>query len=201
MKNLIAFALLIVSGIASADQPAPKQGFNCDIPAVELTKISVIELESWLAHCQVKTNVVDHAVKNAVENKDKVSAWGQASKDFAHAIGIAAKELGIAVNDFLNSPAGWILAGLLIFNFGGSTFISAILWIFMVCVWLFSFYKFYKAFAFSYEYQYVPILWGLTSVKRVASEKSIDPEWTSGFVCFGTVFTVSFMIISGVALF
>lgn len=44
-------------------------------------------------------------VKEAV-TAENISAFGQASRDVAKAIGLAASELGLAVNEFLRSPAG-----------------------------------------------------------------------------------------------
>lgn len=56
------------------------------------------------------------------------ATWGQqaaaAAEGFAKALGIAAKELNIHINDFLKSPAGMLTAALIIWKVAGSAIIG-----------------------------------------------------------------------------
>lgn len=45
---------------------------------------------------------------------EKLSAYAEVATQVAKALGVAAKELGLAVNDFLKSPAGLLTAGVII---------------------------------------------------------------------------------------
>ena len=55
------------------------------------------------------------------------ATWGQqaaaAAEGFAKALGIAAKELGVTVNDFLHTDAGKLTAALIIWKIAGATII------------------------------------------------------------------------------
>lgn len=99
-----------------------------------------------------------------------VSAWGAVAKDVAHAVGIAAKELGVATNDFLNSPAGLLVAFLIIFKVMGSylayVFISIPFSLVLIWVWV----KLNKTMTIKkIDYDYKPALFGLFQRKVITS--------------------------------
>jgi hypothetical protein len=56
------------------------------------------------------------------------STWGSqaavAAEGFAKALGIAARELGVTVNDFLGTPAGKLTAAVIIWKVAGATIVS-----------------------------------------------------------------------------
>jgi len=108
-----------------------------------------------------------------------VSAWGAVAKDVAHAVGIAAKELGVATNDFLNSPAGLLVAFLIIFKVMGNylayVFISIPFSLVLIWVWV----KLNKTMAIKkITYDYKPVLFGLFQRKVITSVDYGDGEIT-----------------------
>lgn len=51
----------------------------------------------------------------------EANEWAEIAKGVAEAIGIAAQELGVAVNDFLKSDAGFLVAVLIVWQVAGDT--------------------------------------------------------------------------------
>ena len=68
------------------------------------------------------------------------STWGTqaaaAAEGFARALAIAAKELGVTINDFLNTPAGKLTAMLIIWKVAGTAIMHALYGLFFVTVGL-----------------------------------------------------------------
>lgn len=50
----------------------------------------------------------------------KLTQWGQVAKEFSGALGIAAREMGVAANEFLGTPAGKLTAVVIVWNYMGS---------------------------------------------------------------------------------
>jgi hypothetical protein len=78
---------------------------------------------------QIKSQIAQAAAQNAVDASPGqvlgvAATWGQqaaiAAEGFATALSIAAKELGFAVNDFLNTDAGKLTAVLIIWKVAGA---------------------------------------------------------------------------------
>jgi hypothetical protein len=95
---------------------------------------------------------------------DSAKEWSEIAESFAKAAGTAAKELGVATNEFLNSPAGYLLAGVLVFNYGGGLILIGIP--FMIL----SFFGIKHAWRWAYTdkvtYENVPVLWGFWTIRR-----------------------------------
>lgn len=57
---------------------------------------------------------------------DKVDKWLDVGEHFGKMIGGAAKEVGVAANDFVQSPVGMLTAGLIIWHYVGSVLVHVI---------------------------------------------------------------------------
>jgi hypothetical protein len=109
---------------------------------------------------------------------ETASKWSAAAKGFAEALGIAAKELGIAANDFLDSPAGYLLAAILLFNYAGGAIVGFPFTIFTLIFW---WYVNRRVLIESVEHERVPLLWGAFSVRRVKNIVYDKSEYTAIF--------------------
>lgn len=138
------------------------------------------------------------------------STWGNqaaaAAEGFAKAIGIAARELGVTVNDFLKTDAGKLTAALIIWKVAGATIIHMLYGIVFVTVGLFFMRTMYlRLFTARYEKVTYRHLGGMfTGEKMVRVNKSIsnlsnDGEWlvfwlvtigTIGIITVGGLFFV-----------
>lgn len=65
--------------------------------------------------------------------KESADAWGHLAKEFAAAIGIAAREIGVSANEFISTPAGMITVAVILWSTIGDS-VSALLLI-LIVVW------------------------------------------------------------------
>ena len=97
----------------------------------------------------------------------------------------AAREIGVAANEFVGTPLGKITMGVVIYKVVGEEIISAvvgfgILVFFLgLSIVLFRMKK-YK----NVEYEYKPVFFGLYN-KQVVKSGYVDPEWAVGYVICG----------------
>lgn len=82
--------------------------FACDINNSGLSKEAVATLK--VACEQAKLDEVKQNSIGSYVTPDRISAIGNVSNDIAMAIGTAAKQVGIAANEFLQTPAGLLVA-------------------------------------------------------------------------------------------
>ena len=129
MKQLLAVLILSFS--------LPTMALGCDISnvhgldavavqkiklACEQAKLDAKEFERQAEEPTTMERVVSMADQTVAT--EKISAFGQASRDVAIAIGLAAKELGIAANDFLITPAGILVASVVLWKLFGLQFLG-----------------------------------------------------------------------------
>ena len=124
------------------------------------------------------------------------ATWGQqaatAAEGFARALGIAAKELGVTVNDFLHTDAGKITAVLIIWKVAGATAVKMMYGSLVVTVGLTIVRVIYmRLFTKEYkEVQYSRLFGMFTGTKLVRIPKSFgdlknDGEWLVVWVMLG----------------
>ena len=61
-----------------------------------------------------------------VSNPEQLSQWGLVAQEWAKALGIAANELGIAVDTFLDTDAGKLTAAIIIWQVAGENIIGVV---------------------------------------------------------------------------
>lgn len=94
---------------------------------------------------------------------NEVTPYGRVALEVAGAIGVAAKELGMAINDFLWTPAGILTVTIVIGKLFGMQFLG-LLFCFLVMKAGYSFVR--RVLICSYEEKQVTILWGLMSYTK-----------------------------------
>lgn len=113
---LIAVLIAIFAPLALADE-APK----CDIPG----NFAPETLAAMKKACE-QTIATPPQIKDATQ-------WGQMAQEFAKALGIAAHEIGVSVNEFVASPAGYITVGVVLWKTVGGSIAKYGL---VFCIWL-----------------------------------------------------------------
>lgn len=102
--GLIAFLFFAMSNPAIA----------CTLQASGLPETIQKQLELECEKAMDEMSVVEETKK-----AEQLSAYAEVAVQVARALGVAAQELGVAVNDFLKSPAGLLTAGVIIFKVFG----------------------------------------------------------------------------------
>lgn len=122
------FAVFAMTFILSI-QPSNAAVGNCNISQSGLTKD---QHQILVLQCQaMKTGSTVHKKVTETTPED-IKEWAGVAKGFAEALGVAAKEMGIAVNDFLGSPAGVLTAILIMWKVMGNVFVGMFMLMFSV---------------------------------------------------------------------
>jgi hypothetical protein len=116
---------------------------STNIDTSGLTEAQIAELKAVAAK---KVSDVANKAVEPLTPKDPgamitlASTWGpqmaQAAEGFARALGIAAKELNITVNDFLSSPAGKLTAAVILWKVAGTAVLKLLYGSFFIIVGL-----------------------------------------------------------------
>lgn len=86
---------------------------------------------------------LDQITKEAVEKAsggiptftpERITGWAQVAEGFANAMGAAAKQLNISVNDFIKTPAGMITIGVILWKVIGVSILKFIAMFFVFLV-------------------------------------------------------------------
>lgn len=136
MKRIM-FAIMFFLSMSFAAYGAP-QSNGCNISTDGLSAEVVKQMMDLCLKDKEKQGALGGS---AVENIKNLGEFANVSKEFASSLGIAARELGIAANEFLSSPAGVLTAIVIIWkvfalNILGLFFILVIIsfWAFMLRV-------------------------------------------------------------------
>lgn len=126
-KFLLTLALLFTANAYATSCQSIQQVQDLD---KEVKQAMIVQCE------QAKLNSTDVDIK-------KIDMWSEISLKFAKAIGVAAREFGVAVNDFLATPAGKLTSAIIIWKvlegtIGGVTIF--IMWI-LISTPLFYFFR------------------------------------------------------------
>lgn len=201
-KMFAALALLCASTAFAASA-------NIDVSG--LTDAQVAELKAHAAKVVADTAKGDDvsAAKGVDKTLSMAATWGgqaaQAAEGFAKALGIAAKELNVSINDFLKSDAGKLTALLIIWKVAGAAIVKALYGAMFVTIGLTMIRVIYtRLFTEGYKEVQYSYLWGLkTGTKMVRIPKSFgklerDGEWLAFWVMLGLTLIV---LVGGGAFF
>lgn len=187
MKNVFFICIMLMCSFAAlAGDDAPNPCSDIAATADNLN-LSAGQVKVLASNCQ-NTQQTAVEILSKAEVIDTAGQWGVIAKDFAQAIGIAAKELGIAVNDFLDSPAGYLMALILLVKYAGALLIG-------IPYTLFSGWCLYKVlYNFRIEkitYEYRKALWGLFEYRKVSEVTLRDelPEHVAFYGVIAMIFT------------
>lgn len=188
MNKILTALMLAISFAVSA--PVAAQQLDCT--AIDISRYSQDELNKLRSVCN-NGSPIAQADKIS---PDEVKEWASLGKEFGLAIGEVAKSLGVAVNDFLRTPAGALIALYLLWDVLGGILFGVPL-LFLVWVLYFVFLRFVRP--TETEYEHVPYLWGAISIKRIV--KQDKPELDPSYTVFAGLVAIAFSIPLLIAIF
>lgn len=180
------------------------------IDTTGLTEAQIAQLKANAAQ-QVANNTKGPFSKKAEQTDDKevsatlalASTWGNqaaaAAEGFSRAITIAAKELGVTVNDFLHTDAGKLTAALIVWKVAGAQIIGTLYGLLFIIVGLsFARVMYLRLFTQRFdtvEYNYFGVIKGTKQVRVPKSFDglSTDGEWMMLWVIIIAVFATLFI--------
>lgn len=159
MKKLIAAVLLATTTLMAASQTIDTSG---------LTQQQIQEIAAKAAELKAKNpeGAVADAQDVSKAIRTEAGAWGELGVNMGKAMVGAAKEVGVAANEFAATDLGKIVTFMVVYKYIGEEVLSIIfgsgvmiigtilsIWIARSLVW------------YSVKYEYRPVLWGLYNKK------------------------------------
>lgn len=116
MKRILIVVAMLFSSMAFA---GPYQ--TCDISNTGLPDSVVQKLKTdceSLRLEQLNKKALDKVAEDnaPVITPERITGWTQVAEGFANAMGAAAKQLNVSVNDFIKTPAGLITIGVILWK-------------------------------------------------------------------------------------
>lgn len=202
LAKIILFLSLLIPVAVNAATYTEAPAYNpCDHLA-ELYKTQSRDAYQGIADsCSPKTNAgnvvqqvsqsADTAKNIAVVAKGVGEGIGEGAKGVGGAISDLAKNLGVTVNDFLKSPAGTLLAFVLVVKFVGGKLFGVPFVMFMVGMW----WHIINRISSDREYEFVPVLWGAFQLRRVKSVTREHSDWVGVFSLLTGIMTIVLCLI------
>ena len=199
---MVAFSLCAVTSFAS----------QTVIQTDGLSDAQVAELKAQAAKVIAETarQASTPTVENASATMTLAATWGTqaaaAAEGFAKAISIAARELGVTVNDFLHTDAGKLTAILIIWKVAGATVVKMLYGTLFITVGLIIVRTIYvRLFTSGYEKVAYSRFFGMfkgekmVRVKKSFSDLNNDGEWLAFWlmliVSMGSMLIGAFIIL------
>ena len=119
MKKLFAIIMMLVSVSAFAATSGLSSGNVNDAGFSKLSEAEKAEIIKQVADKAATKNVFGQS-EDTEKAVDKVEHWAAVGAKIGQGLAGAAKELGVAVNDFANTSVGKLTTGLIIWHFIGN---------------------------------------------------------------------------------
>lgn len=205
MKKLFAAAVIAISALGFT---ATANAAGCEISANGLTAEQVQKLRVQCEQEQLKrleetsqaSSQASEKPEEPMVSKEALTEWGQFAQDIAKAIGVAAQELNIAVNEFITSPAGILTVAILLFNFGGELFFG-----FLIGVPLLIIHIMITRAAWNHlmveHVEYERVWFGMRKVVKEITKKPATEERNWGMLILALYFFIGIWIIVGGVIF
>ena len=195
-----AIVLLLIVGLFTVPAYASR---DCDIQDVigldakAMATIRVACEQALLDATISKSSLM--SVADGLTNPDKLSQYGIVAQEWAKALGIAATELGIAVDTFLDTDAGKLTAFIIIWQVMGQTFLGLLFGIpLLAVIMIVGIRTAQRAKIRSIEYSETKTNWrGKPDVKTITyfGEDETVMYWVAHIITiFLSIMTISFVV-------
>ncbi len=163
-KNLLTVALASAVMLSAAPAFAAAD-LQTTCSQLGMSKMSADQVDKAKALCAVPEPGDEVAVAGVTP--DKVRAWGSLGQEFSTAIVETARGLGVAANDLLFTPVGFMIAFYFMWDMVGGILIGIPLFI---ALWTAYFIIGSRLHTSGVTYENKPVLWGAFTVKKVVSK-------------------------------
>jgi hypothetical protein len=130
-STIAVLVLTLLTGSAYASQTS--------IDTSSLTDAQIAQLKADAAAIQA-TNLTTPALEitdSILDDPERITKYAEMGEAIAKGLGAAAKELGMAADDFLGTNAGMLVAILIVYNFIGAQMITMFVGFFVILPLLF----------------------------------------------------------------
>lgn len=181
-KHSVMIVLLVCSFSAAADS-------DIRLDPNGLTTEQKAQLASQIEQMKKETNSLPIT-------PDNVNEWTRAGQQFGQMLGGAAKEVGMAVNDFVKTPVGKMTAALIIWHYMGNSIIHFVMALIVLFVGIAAIRHIIGRICNDHtEYDMnTKTWWGGYAIKS-HTRKELSPDATLGMtMCYGAVIALSVIV-------
>jgi hypothetical protein len=185
MKKLIASILLSVASL----------GVYAQAVTVNTANLTT-EQAQQLAAIQA-TQTTSTAVQVSTEIRKEMGEWGAVGQGIGVALISAAKELGVAANEFATTPLGKIATGIIVYKMIGEDVLGGFFGTFVLLVGFYWGIRLLRGSAkYTYEIKQTPVLWGLwtRNVRVISGEIRTSGDDITMAILGGVMLAVSCII-------
>ena len=186
MKKL----LLILAVFAAAHANASST------PTADLSKLTPAQQAEVLANIEKMAKPEEKAKNISETARHETEKWAELGGNMGKAAVGAAKEIGMAANEFIATPLGKVTMGVVIYKVIGKDIIKFIVggailvFFFSMAVYLVR----SKKYTGSVEYEYKPAFFGLRQ-KQVVKSGVIDSDWAVGYMVAALACVIMGMVV------
>jgi hypothetical protein len=112
----------------------------------------------------------------AVEVRKEAEAWGQLGQNLGIALIAAAKELGVAANEFATTPLGMVVSFIVIYKLIGGSMLGILFGVFSMAFGIWFALYVNRRLCYDFEYEYKPVLWGMFNRRKVTKRTRVNGE-------------------------
>jgi hypothetical protein len=182
-KFLAALALLATFVTPAFAVPAVSAS---DISSIDVSKLTPEQKTQLMAQATELQKQATSTTNISATVRNEATAWGELGANMGKAAVSAAKEIGVAANDFVQTPLGKITMGIVIFKVMGGAIIHLVVGIFLLLTFLsVALYLVLKNKYGTVEYEYVEGPFNAWRRKRVKSARVDDDIVTTNYVAAG----------------
>jgi hypothetical protein len=188
MKTMIAILMLMVSTVSFAGERY--------IDASGLTEQQKAEIALQVAKLKDQTQPVDEAKNISATVREEAEAWGTMGSNMGKAIVAAAREVGVAANDFARTDLGKVTVAVVVYKLIGRDVLGVIVGTsilfttFSLAIYLMVWFRF----GAKKTYEYKPKFWGLYNKRYLISVDEPVDGTVGRFIVAGILIIVGLIV-------
>lgn len=180
MKRFLIAISLMLSTAAFAGSASPGSGTFVDVS--KITPEQAAQIQKQVEEMQQKPTTVSANVRKETE------AWGELGANMGKALIGAAKEVGVAANEFAGTSLGKITVAIVAYKIIGRDILKITSGIATLVVGTWLAVLGHRRYAWDFKYETKPVLWGAFNRRYVVERKAHDD--TGGVMIIATLFLV-----------
>jgi hypothetical protein len=185
MKSLIASILFAVSLSAIAASP----------PSIDTSKLTAEQVEQLKKQADNMVKEANNPANISASVRKEAEAWGDLGANMGKAMVGAAKEVGVAANEFSQTNLGKIVVFLAAYKIIGQDVLGVVfgslilVFGYSLAVWVLTTRRWSKV-----KYDYEPIMWGMVKKARIISCETDDDTVTAKVLMGGILLIITTLI-------
>lgn len=171
MKKMLLIVAMVICSVFVL--PTAQAATANDIKSVDISKLSQEQKSQILS----QVAELEKSPVNISESvRKEASAWGEMGTNMGKAVVSAAKEVGVAANEFSQTSLGKVVVTLAVYKIAGKDIMGVLFGSLILVVFLgISLYLILKKKYTKVEYQYNPVFWGAFN-RKVVKECETDDD-------------------------